>query len=66
MISFKNQIENLIEVSSLLRYLEIRLTALEEKNKKLSQALVLIMEKGPASPGDKKHEIAKTALESNG
>jgi hypothetical protein len=40
-----------------------RFEELENENKKLRKALQLIVDSGPASPGDKKHEIAKAALE---
>jgi hypothetical protein len=36
---------------------------LEAENKLLREALQSIVNSGPASPGDKKHEIAKAALE---
>lgn len=36
---------------------------LKEQNARLREALEEIVNKGPASPGDKKHEIARAALE---
>jgi len=36
---------------------------LKEQNTRLREALEEIVDKGPASPGDKKHEIARAALE---
>lgn len=36
---------------------------LKEQNARFREALVEIVNKGPASPGDKKHEIARAALE---
>jgi hypothetical protein len=34
----------------------------QKENSKLRETLQLIVDSGPASPGDKKHEIAKAAL----
>lgn len=36
---------------------------LMEENARLREALEQILKKGPASPGDKKHEIAAKALQ---
>lgn len=36
---------------------------LKKQNARLREALEKIVNKGPASPGDKKHEIARAALE---
>ena len=41
-----------------------QIKGLEEENQKLKETLQRIVEKGPASPGDKKHEMAKEALQS--
>ncbi len=40
-----------------------RHSKLEVENARLREALEEIVNKGPASPGDKKHEIARAALE---
>ena len=38
-----------------------QIKGLEEENKKLKETLQRIFEKGPASPGDRKHEMAQEA-----
>lgn len=62
MISYKKQIDMLSDVGLSLKEAELRIMALEEKNRQLTIALKQIVDKGPASPGDKKHEIARQAL----
>lgn len=62
MTSIQTEIDTLVHLAFSLRQVQIKIQALEERDKRLTKALLIISEMGGASPGDKKHEIARAAL----